>query len=94
MGGFAYNIGLLDYQQRSRIEQVIVNATYQQRFRQFDELHRSFETVLDSIVTWTGGINVYDITKYKDYPTALVEEYFKDPDVKKLYNISNDFEFG
>jgi carboxypeptidase C (cathepsin A) len=36
MGSFAYNIGLLDYQQRSRIEQVMVNATYQQRFRQLD----------------------------------------------------------
>jgi hypothetical protein len=69
MGGFAYNIGLLDYQQRSRIEQVIVNATYQERFRQFDELHRSFETVLDAIVTWSGGVNVYDFTKYKNYPS-------------------------
>jgi hypothetical protein len=69
MGGFAYNLGLLDYQQRARIEQVIVNATYQQRFRQYDALHNSFETVLSYIIDWSGGINVYDITKYKNYPS-------------------------
>ena len=50
--------------------------------------------VLDAIVKWTGGINVYDLTSYKDYPTSLIGEYFSDPDVKKLYALSNDIDFG
>ncbi len=69
VGGFAYNLGLLDYQERSRIEQVILNATYQNRFRQWDALHNSFETVLGLIERYTGGVNVYDLTKYKPYPS-------------------------
>lgn len=69
--GFAYNIGLLDYQQRSRIEQIVINATYQSRMRHYDDLHNSFESVLDKIVTWAGGINVYDFTKYGEYPSKF-----------------------
>lgn len=96
MGGFAYNLGLLDYQQRSRIEQVIVNATYQHRNQLMDDLHNSFEIVLDAIERWTGGINVYDLTKYKRYPSksntysaGLVAEYFADPAVRKMYALSD-----
>lgn len=64
MGEFAYNMGLLDYQERAKIEQIILNATYQSRDSQWAELHNSFEKVLNLITTSTGGVNVYDITKY------------------------------
>lgn len=71
VGGFSYNIGLLDYQQRARIEQVIVNATFQDRMKQYDDLHNSFEVVLGAIVRWSGGVNVYDFTSYHDYPSRI-----------------------
>ena len=69
VGGFAYNLGMLDYQQRSKIEQLIINSTFQYRSRLWSDLHDSFDKVLDSIVDWAGGVNVYDFTKYKDYPS-------------------------
>jgi len=36
-------------------------------------MHNTFEQVLDLIVQVSGGVNVYDITKYKDYPTLLLD---------------------
>jgi len=31
------------------------------------------------IVDMAGGINVYDLTKYRDYPDEIIGEYFGDP---------------
>jgi methyl coenzyme M reductase alpha subunit len=36
-------------------------------------MHNSFEQVLGLIVDVSGGVNVYDITKYKEYPTLILE---------------------
>ena len=83
VGAFAYNVGLLDFQERSRIEQLIINATFQSRNRQWSHLHDTFDTVLDNIVDWAGGVNVYDFTSYKDYPSI---HYFIQP--ISLKNIS------
>lgn len=71
MGSFAYNIGLIDFQERVKIEQLIINSTFQERGKDWDELHNSFEKILDHIVEWSGGVNVYDFTKYENYPSNL-----------------------
>lgn len=47
------------------MERLILNATYQERIRDFKEMHNTFDQVLDLIVDLAGGVNVYDITKYK-----------------------------
>jgi hypothetical protein len=48
---------------------LIINATFQDRSRRWDDLHDTFDQVLDNIVDWAGGVNVYDFTSYKDYPS-------------------------
>lgn len=93
-GEYAYNLGLIDYQERSVIEHVIMNATYQNRFRNWRELHDSFDLALDLIVNMSGGVNVYDITKYYDYPTELIASFLESPDNKKRFGLNNDVEFG
>ena len=93
-GEYAYNLGLLDHQERARVEQMIINATYQDRLRLWDDLHDSFDLVLDSIVEWAGHVNVYDITKYHVYPDALVGIYLNSPDARSLYHWNADVEFG
>jgi uncharacterized iron-regulated membrane protein len=50
MGEFAFNLGLIDYQERSKIEQLIMNATFQNRARLWNDMHNSFGEVLDYIV--------------------------------------------
>lgn len=76
MGQFAYNLGLIDFQQRSHVEQLILNSSLQNRALNYTALHHSFGQVLDYIVQKSGGVNVYDITSYNRYPTVLVNEYF------------------
>lgn len=73
---------------------MIMNATYQDRTRAWRDLHDSFDKVLDYIVDKAGGINVYDITKYHDYPDILINEFLNQPDTKKLFSLHNDIEFG
>ena len=94
MAEYSYTLGLLDYQDRSHAEQLILNATYQNRLRDWRNLHHSFGLVLDYIVERSGGVNVYDITKYHNYPTSLINEYFQRPENIALMRINRDIEFG
>jgi hypothetical protein len=87
MGEYAYNFGLIDYQERAKIEQVILNATYQNLNRRWADLYDSFYKVLNTITNGTGGVNVYDITKYKPYPTRLLDEYFNSQEIIALYGL-------
>lgn len=73
---------------------MIINATFQDRIRAWRDLHDSFDNVLDYIVEKAGNINVYDITKYHDYPDVLISEFLNQPDNKKLFFLNNDIEFG
>ena len=57
-------------------------------------LHESFYKVLNTIVNGTGGVNVYDITKYVKYPTSLLDEYFADGDVVSLYGLDPTVRYG
>lgn len=41
-----------------------------------------------------GNVNVYDITRYDQYPDALVGDYLNDPETKKLFKLNNDVTFG
>lgn len=90
VGEYAYNLGLIDYQERSKVEQMIMNATFQDRIRSWRELHDSFDNVLDYIVEKAGHVNVYDITKYHDYPDVLISDYLGQPDTKKLWSLNNE----
>ena len=94
VGEYAYNLGLIDYQERSKVEQMIINATFQDRIRAWRDLHDSFDNILDYIVQKAGGINVYDITSYQDYPDILISEFLGQPDIKKLFSLNQNIEFG
>jgi len=90
VGEFAYNLGLIDYQERSWVEHLILNATFQERTRDWRNLHNTFDQVLDMIVDLAGVVNVYDITKYKAYPTQLLESFFGSPDIKNKFKLNAD----
>ncbi len=58
------------------------------------ELHDTFDLALDLIVNMSGNVNVYDITKYKDYPVELIGSFLESPDNKKRFGLNDDVEFG
>jgi len=51
---------------------MILNGTFQNRMRNYKDMHKTFGDVLDYIVERSGGVNVYDITSYDRYPTILI----------------------
>jgi ABC-type Fe3+-hydroxamate transport system substrate-binding protein len=73
---------------------MIINATFQDRIRAWRDLHDSFDNILEFIVDKAGGINVYDITSYQDYPDILISQFLGQPDIKKLFSLNPDIEFG
>ena len=58
------------------------------------DLHDSFDDALEYIVDRAGGVNVYDITKYHEYPDLLINSYLGQPDIVKLYSLNPDIEFA
>ena len=88
VGEYAYNMGLIDYQERMVVEHILLNGTYQHRIQDWDGLHDTFDLVLDFIVDSAGGINIYDITKYHDYPTLLLESFLESPDILKRFKLN------
>lgn len=56
-----------------------MNSTYQERNRKYIEMHDTFDLALDYIVNKSGGVNVYDITKYRPYPTRLIDSFLSTP---------------
>jgi hypothetical protein len=42
----------------------------------------------------SGGVNVYDITKYRDYPTELIGSFLESPDNKKKFALNSEVIFG
>ena len=56
--------------------------------------HDTFDKGLDLIVDFAGGVNVYDITKYHDYPILLIDEYLGNLNNQKLYGLRSDIKYG
>jgi len=57
-------------------------------------LHDTFDKTLDLIVELAGGVNVYDITKYREYPDLIIKEYLGSYDVQNLFGLRKDIDFG
>ncbi|XP_031472651.1 serine carboxypeptidase-like 48 [Nymphaea colorata] len=66
----------------------------QERFRQWVDLHDTFDLALDLIVNMSGGVNVYDITKYREYPVELIASFLESPDNKKRFALNDGVTFG
>ena len=46
VGNFAHQLGLLDYQERSKVEKVLLNLTNHHQTNSMKELHESFDIAL------------------------------------------------
>lgn len=67
VGTYAYHLGLLDFQERMRLEKILLNGSRHALLNDHDALHLDFDNALDYIVTQAGNINVYDIKLDGDY---------------------------
>lgn len=73
---------------------MILNGTFQERRKYWRDLHDTFDNVLDLIVNMAGGVNVYDITKYREYPDLIINEYLGNYDIQTLFGLIRNITFG
>jgi len=73
---------------------MILNGTFQERRQLWNDLHDTFDNVLELIVEMAGGVNVYDITKYRPYPDMIINEYLGNWDIQTLFNLRRDIIFA
>jgi hypothetical protein len=62
--------------------------------RKMRDLHDSFDLALDYITNKSGGVNVYDITKYRPYPTRLIDSFLSTPENIKRFKLMPELSFG
>lgn len=61
VGTYAYHLSLIDFQERSKLEKVLLNASRHDFGVEWDWLHDDFDRALDYVVEKAGNVNVYDI---------------------------------
>jgi hypothetical protein len=61
VGTFASHLGLVDFQERMRLEKVLLNASRHNNQGDYDAMHLDFDNALDYVVEKAGNVNVYDI---------------------------------
>lgn len=67
VGTYSYHLGLLDFQERMKLEKMLLNGSRHALSNDLDALHLDFDNALDYIVEKAGNINVYDIKIDGDY---------------------------
>jgi carboxypeptidase C (cathepsin A) len=67
VGTYAYHLGLLDFQERMRLEKILLNGSRHAILDDYDALHLDFDNAIEYIVKQAGDINVYDIKVDGDY---------------------------
>lgn len=73
VGTYAYHLGLNDFQERAKVEKMLINASRHNDNHEWDLMHDDFDNTLDYIVEQAGDVNVYDIKIDGEYEcTSLI----------------------
>lgn len=92
-------MSLLDYQERMKVETILLRAGKNNGKLDYLALHNDFHSALDYIVEQTGHVNVYNIRIDGDYECKFViileflQPYFRDPHNIKLYGLNSGIVF-
>ena len=78
VGMFSYHLSLIDYQERAKVQKILLRASRNNKNNQWNKLHTDFDEALEYIVDRAGNINIYDIREDGEYE-ELLEPYFHDP---------------
>jgi hypothetical protein len=61
VGNWAFHLSLLDYQERMKLETMLLRSAKNNARLNYSNLHDDFDNALDYIVSQAGDVNVYDI---------------------------------
>ena len=61
VGNWFFHLSVLDYQERMKLETMLLSAAKDKGRQNYSNLHDDFDNALDYIVSQAGDANVYDI---------------------------------
>lgn len=67
VGNWAFHLSLLDYQERMKLETMLLRSAKNNARLNYSNLHDDFDNALDYIVSQAGDVNVYDIKIDSEY---------------------------
>lgn len=67
MGNYAFHLSLLDYQERMKVETILLRAAKNNGKQDYLALHNDFHSALDYIVEQAGNVNYFDIRVDGEY---------------------------
>lgn len=71
-GNYAFHLSLLDYQERMKVETILLRAAKNNGKQDYLALHNDFHSALDYIVEQAGYVNVYDIRVDGEYECKII----------------------
>ena len=90
VGMFAFNLGLIDFQERIATEASILKLVLALRSKQWRLAHDLSDQVWDPIVAASGNVNIYNYRIFGTYDLTSVNAFFNNSDIKKSYNIPQE----
>lgn len=72
MGNFAFHLSLLDYQERMKVETILLRAAKNNGKQDYLALHNDFHSALDYIVEQAGNVNYFDIRVDGEYECKII----------------------
>jgi vitellogenic carboxypeptidase-like protein len=92
VGMFAYNLGLIDYNERITIEQNILKGLLLAKEGDWQGVTDTFNNnVFGNLQNFTANVNVYNIQYYGDYDTSALDSFLQDNDTSKRYNLKVNY---
>ena len=89
---YAYNLGMLDFQERMEVEKELLKLTFAINNENWDRAHDLFDDTFDKVTKAAGGVNAYNWRSFvDDLPLKPVDDFLTNPDNARRYNIKSSF---
>ncbi|GAB5356359.1 hypothetical protein AAMO2058_000283800 [Amorphochlora amoebiformis] len=82
----AFELGLIDYQTYKKAEDLAAKSSFYASRGEYAPALR-FRVEMETVVSNTSGINVYDVRKFGSYNFTDIDRYMNLPETKELLNI-------
>ncbi|CAA0829388.1 Serine carboxypeptidase-like 50 [Striga hermonthica] len=88
-----YNLGLINREQMSRLEEIQNETVGFVRSRRWNEASNARARVLDTLTNMTGLATLYDFRRLSRYPNRVVAMFLNDAGVKRALGAKQSIEF-
>ncbi|CAD8127868.1 unnamed protein product [Paramecium sonneborni] len=90
---YAFNLGLIDVQERAQIDSIIVYGLNELNKGNSLNARAAFDKSLELIGEYDGGMNVYNVLQYGTYNQAktYIQNYLRDPFILNQLGFSSDW---